>query len=107
MSVETNPTGLETAPARFALSIVIPIYNGSSSIAEVIAGLEELSIVGGYEIVLVNDGSPDNSLEVCRALVPATYPTPAERPGQADSDGRRPRNRGTFDRRRLRNRARQ
>src|SRR6516164_1534817 len=67
--VELDPTALENAPARFALSIVIPIYNGSSSIAELTAKLEELSIPGGHEIVLVNDGSPDNSLEVCRALI--------------------------------------
>src|ERR1700732_4012757 len=59
----------ERVPPRFALSIVIPVYNGASSIAELVGALEEISIEGGHEIVLVNDGSPDNSLEVCRALV--------------------------------------
>jgi glycosyltransferase involved in cell wall biosynthesis len=54
---------------RFALSIVIPVYNGASSIAELVGALEELSIEGGHEIVLVNDGSPDNSLDVCRGLL--------------------------------------
>src|SRR5437879_6993366 len=59
------------APAspRFALSIVIPVYNGAASIGELVAALEELQIPGGHEIVLVNDSSPDNSLTVCRALV--------------------------------------
>ena len=59
------------APAlpRYALSIVIPVYNGAGSIAELVAALEELHVPGGHEIVLVNDGSPDNSLAVCRALV--------------------------------------
>ena len=59
------------APAspRFALSIVIPVYNGAASIGELVAALEELQIPGGHEIVLVNDASPDNSLAVCRALV--------------------------------------
>jgi glycosyltransferase involved in cell wall biosynthesis len=52
-----------------ALSIVIPVYNGAASIGELVAALEQLHIAGGHEIVLVNDGSPDNSLEVCRALV--------------------------------------
>src|SRR3954451_12092178 len=52
-----------------ALSIVIPVYNGVDSIGELVAALEALRIAGGHEIVLVNDGSPDNSLEVCRALV--------------------------------------
>src|SRR6266478_4041103 len=59
----------ESMPPRFALSIVIPVYNGASSIAELVGALEEISIEGGHEIVLVNDGSPDNSLEVCAALI--------------------------------------
>src|SRR5712664_2566378 len=59
----------ECVPPRFALSIVIPVYNGASSIAELVGALEEISIEGGHEIVLVNDGSPDNSLEVCAALI--------------------------------------
>lgn len=52
-----------------ALSIVIPVYNGADSIGELVSALEELRIEGGHEIVLVNDASPDNSLEVCRSLV--------------------------------------
>ncbi len=59
----------ECGPPRFALSIVIPVYNGASSIAELVGALEEISIEGGHEIVLVNDSSPDNSLEVCTALI--------------------------------------
>jgi glycosyltransferase involved in cell wall biosynthesis len=55
--------------APLALSIVIPVYNGAESIGELVAALEALSIPGGHEIVLVNDGSPDNSLAVCRELV--------------------------------------
>src|SRR5260370_30794921 len=56
-------------PLRFALSIVIPVYRGASSIGELVGALEELQIPGGHEIVLVNDGSPDDSLAVCRALL--------------------------------------
>src|ERR1700693_1439582 len=63
------PIPAEAAPPRFALSIVIPVYNGASSIAELVGALEQLAIPGGHEIVLVNDGSPDDSLAVCRALV--------------------------------------
>ena len=54
---------------RLALSIVIPIYNGARSISELVHALEELPIWGGHEVILVNDGSPDNSLDVCTALV--------------------------------------
>ena len=53
----------------FTLSIVVPVYNGAKSIAELVHALESLDIEGGHEIVLVNDGSPDDSLVVCRQLV--------------------------------------
>jgi glycosyltransferase involved in cell wall biosynthesis len=67
----------EGARPDLALSIVIPVYNGAGSIPELIDALENLSIGGGHEIILVNDGSSDNSLEVCvgltdKASVPIT-----------------------------------
>jgi len=67
--VEGEKEHSEAATPRFALSIVIPVYNGARSIGELVGALEELAIEGGHEIVLVNDGSPDDSLEVCSALV--------------------------------------
>ena len=65
---DTAPIPGQTAP-QLPLTIVIPVYNGATSIGEVVAALEELTIDGGHEIVLVNDGSPDDSLAVCRDLV--------------------------------------
>src|SRR5438128_6875955 len=73
LMVETEPTNLEIAPSRFALSIVIPVYNAANSIAELVGALQDLSISGGHEIVLVNDGSRDNSLQVCNALVDGAH----------------------------------
>ena len=64
-----NRRSSDPAAPGAALSIVIPVYNGAGSIGELVAALEALEIAGGHEIVLVNDGSPDNSLAVCRALV--------------------------------------
>lgn len=55
-----------TAPA---LSIVIPVYNGAQTIGALVAALQALAVPGSHEIVLVNDGSSDDSLEVCRRLV--------------------------------------
>jgi undecaprenyl-phosphate 4-deoxy-4-formamido-L-arabinose transferase len=60
------------------LSIVIPVYRGATTIGRLVEALSGLRPAGGLEIVLVNDGSPDNSAEVCRALVaearvPITY----------------------------------
>src|ERR1700758_1667254 len=63
------PIPVQTAVPQLALTIVIPVYNGATSIAELVGALEELTIDGGHEIVLVNDGSPDDSLAVCRGLV--------------------------------------
>ena len=59
----------KTAVSGLALSIVIPVYDAARSIAELVHALEDLRIEGGHEIILVNDGSPDDSLDVCCALV--------------------------------------
>ncbi|MDQ7246935.1 glycosyltransferase family 2 protein [Dongia sedimenti] len=52
----------------FALSIVIPVYNGAKSVPSLVRELSLLDVPGGLEIVLVNDGSADDSLAVCRRL---------------------------------------
>jgi glycosyltransferase involved in cell wall biosynthesis len=52
-----------------ALSIVIPVYNGARSIAELVGDLQRLGVPRGHEIILVNDGSQDDSVEVCRTLL--------------------------------------
>ncbi|MBX6366615.1 MAG: glycosyltransferase family 2 protein [Rhodospirillales bacterium] len=52
----------------FTLSIVVPVYNGAATVGELVEALAGLSVPGGHEIVLVVDGSPDDSLAVCRAL---------------------------------------
>jgi len=52
-----------------ALSVVVPVYNGADTIGELVSALRALDIAGGLEIVLVVDGSPDNSLDVCKKLV--------------------------------------
>jgi glycosyltransferase involved in cell wall biosynthesis len=59
---------VSTRQSAFALSVVVPVYNGASSVPTLVEELSRLEVEGGLEIILVNDGSPDNSLEVCRAL---------------------------------------
>jgi glycosyltransferase involved in cell wall biosynthesis len=70
----TSPTGLPGAtatdePHGIGLSIVIPVYRGAATITRLVDTLAALHPVGGMEIVLVNDGSPDNSGEICRELL--------------------------------------
>ena len=52
-----------------ALSFVIPLYNSAATIGSLVKDIERLSIAGGHEIVLVNDGSADQTSAVCRDLV--------------------------------------
>ena len=54
------------------LSIVIPVYNGSKTIEDLVKRLLAIEIPGGKEIVLVNDGSQDNSAEICQSIVANT-----------------------------------
>jgi glycosyltransferase involved in cell wall biosynthesis len=56
-------------PLAPALSVVIPVYNGAATIGALIDALETLPVEGGLEIILVVDGSPDQSLPVCRARI--------------------------------------
>lgn len=58
-----------------SLSIVIPVYNSADTIASLVEELANLPIEGGHELILVNDGSKDNTAEVCESLVPhASFP---------------------------------
>ena len=52
-----------------AVSFVIPLFQSADTIADLVRDLEGFQIEGGYEIVLVNDGSSDKTSEVCRELV--------------------------------------
>jgi undecaprenyl-phosphate 4-deoxy-4-formamido-L-arabinose transferase len=56
----------------YLLSVVIPVYNGARTIGVLVDALAGLKILGGHEVVLVNDGSPDDSEVVCRALAKRT-----------------------------------
>jgi glycosyltransferase involved in cell wall biosynthesis len=65
-------------PHEVGLSIVVPVYRGAATVGRLVEALSALRPAGGLDIVLVNDGSPDHSGEVCRdlqrtATVPVTY----------------------------------
>ena len=52
----------------YEISVVIPVYNGGMTVPLVVERLEALNVAGGIEVILVNDGSADNSAEVCRKI---------------------------------------
>lgn len=73
-----SPMIPDLAAHPVGLSIVVPVYRGATTIGRLVDALSLLTPTGGLEIVLVNDGSPDNSGDVCRAIaatasVPVTY----------------------------------
>ena len=73
-----SPRPSSVAHLRVGLSIVVPVYRGAATVGLLVEALSQLQVEGGLEIVLVNDGSPDQSAAVCRALlgrasVPITY----------------------------------
>ena len=57
-----------TLEPQTELSFVIPVFNGSRSVAGVVEKIYELYSDLCIEIVLVNDGSGDDSEKICRAL---------------------------------------
>ncbi|AQW22835.1 glycosyltransferase family 2 protein [Clostridium perfringens] len=54
------------------LSIVIPIYNSEKNIGDCIKSILQQSFTN-YEIILVNDGSTDQSEEICKLLMKKDY----------------------------------
>lgn len=52
------------------ISVIIPVYNSEQTITRVVTELSEnLKTNYEYEIILINDGSVDNSQNVCEELV--------------------------------------
>jgi glycosyltransferase involved in cell wall biosynthesis len=52
-----------------ALSFVVPLFNSAETITGLVRDIEALTVEGGHEIILVNDGSSDATSAVCRNLV--------------------------------------
>ncbi|MBN8909457.1 MAG: glycosyltransferase family 2 protein, partial [Rhodospirillales bacterium] len=74
----STPDPWPTRPEPVGLSIVIPVYRGAATIGRLVDELSRLKPEGGLEVVLVNDGSPDDSDVACRSLlgtstIPITY----------------------------------
>lgn len=48
------------------LSIIVPVYNASSYLHRCVDSLlAQVLLEGEYEIILINDGSKDLSLDIC------------------------------------------
>ena len=56
-------------PRRVEISFVIPVYNGSATIGRVVQAIHDTFADLVIEVILVNDGSEDDSEATCSALV--------------------------------------
>jgi len=56
-------------PTEPELSLVIPVYNGGRTIGPLVEQITKIFGSTSFEIVLVNDGSKDDSEKVCAELV--------------------------------------
>jgi glycosyltransferase involved in cell wall biosynthesis len=63
-------TILVSRPKNFSLTIVVPAYNESTNLTHFVAALRAIveSITPRYEILIINDGSKDNTDEVAVEL---------------------------------------
>jgi len=62
----SQPTLARSTPA---LSFVVPLFNAAPTISALVRDISSLVVDGGHEIVLVDDGSTDATLAICRELV--------------------------------------
>jgi dolichol-phosphate mannosyltransferase len=65
------PIAAEASDRRVRLSLVVPTYNEGKNIRELIERLTELleaPLAGEYELVVVDDDSPDRTWEMAQAL---------------------------------------
>src|SRR5947208_10981354 len=59
----------------FLLSFVVPLYNTGDRIVRLFDSFRDLPIPGGYELILVNDASQDDTYARAKALI-SSMPTP-------------------------------
>ncbi|WP_151760658.1 glycosyltransferase family 2 protein, partial [Acinetobacter junii] len=46
------------------ISVVIPMYNASNTIVDVLNSVKEQTLKCNHEVLVVNDGSKDNSKDI-------------------------------------------
>lgn len=59
----------------YSLSIVVPVYNEEGNVAELHREIKEICVQKqyDYEIIFIDDGSTDKTVEICRGLSPLKF----------------------------------
>ena len=52
------------------LSIILPVYNGGATLHRPLQSILNQNFPAPYEVVIINDNSQDNSLEVINKYLP-------------------------------------
>src|ERR1700728_2329923 len=73
--VPAGPTS--SGPRRPSLSVVVPVRNGGRDFERCLRRLRD-SLLTDYELIVVDDGSTDDSAAIARAMgaIVVTIPTP-------------------------------
>jgi lipopolysaccharide/colanic/teichoic acid biosynthesis glycosyltransferase/GT2 family glycosyltransferase len=69
------------------VSVIIPAYNSEATIARCLAGLQNQSHEGPYEIIVVDDGSTDDTARKAQAAGVTVISIPRSRPAAARNTG--------------------
>ncbi len=72
----SQPPSVSPSSQPLTFSLVIPTYNESKNIQRLIQSLSQLldqTLPGDYELIVVDDNSPDRTWEIAQSLVPE-YP---------------------------------
>jgi undecaprenyl-phosphate 4-deoxy-4-formamido-L-arabinose transferase len=71
--VSEPPATLASTEPTPILSLVIPLYRSSDSIEALVSRLETLAVPGPWELVLVDDGSPDDTVARLRRRLKTSH----------------------------------
>lgn len=70
---DASPTRAAASGEPFRVSVIVPVYRAEAyvreAVASALAALDRAGVAG--EVILIEDGSPDGSLAVCRELAAA------------------------------------
>ena len=60
---------MQEAHKRPQVSFVVPLYNTGAALSRLLDAFRDLPVEGGYELVLVNDASPDGTGEKVQGMI--------------------------------------
>jgi len=66
-SGQTNSVTEPGGGSRPSVSVILPVYNGSATVRAAVESIRAQTFTD-WELVVLDDGSTDDSLEICRGI---------------------------------------